>query len=155
MIVGVTFVTLPMRGKVAELKIQKESLSATLQGSQSELERLTALSEDVAQSESTRKSLTEAVPVGPNQDVWILELENLMKGQGFTLNSVTFSQTDDKDLGHVLGASVSATGAYEKVISLLQKVENSKRLSRVTSMNLQRTDQAAVVLTLSLEAYYQ
>ncbi len=153
-VVGMVFV-IPTREKVATLRLERDGVAADLQQLQADVEHLETLSTKLSESESLRKELAEAVPVGYDQDQLILDLQEIAKSTGFLLSGMSFSPSVDKDFGTVIRVSANLTGNYDKLTSFLQAVENADRLMQVTSLNVQLTNATELVFNLTLEAYYQ
>ncbi len=155
LIVGVLAFVLPMRGTVAELEVTKAAKADELQALQSELDALSTLASQVAESETTKQALLAAVPVGYSQDELILELSQMAQDSNFSLNAMNFSQSVDENFGNTLSITANFSGSYDDLINFLQKLETAERLIRVTSLNVQLTSTSTVTFNLGLEAYYQ
>jgi Tfp pilus assembly protein PilO len=155
LVVGVAVFVFPMREKVAGLKVERDAISDQLQGLQSELDSLTALSEDVAKSEATKDALLASVPSGYSQDGLILELSEMSEDLSFDLNAMNFSQSVSQDYGNTVTVAANFSGSYDDLIDFLQKLEIASRLMRVTSLSVQLTSTESVVFNLNIEAYYQ
>lgn len=155
MIVGSVFFILPLRDKIAELRGEKEVLAQEVATLDSKVLGLQALAETVSTSETTKQSLGAAVPSGYAQDALIVEFSEMANDLGFTLNAVNFSDTVNEEFGKALNLSANFSGPYEELIAFLQKIETAKRLMRVLSLTLQRTDITNITFTLTVEAYYQ
>ena len=155
LVTGVAIFVLPMRGKIADLKVDRGAVVDELQGMQSELDNLTALSDDVASNETTKNALLASVPSGYSQDDLILELSEMAEDLGFDLNAMNFSQAVSQDYGNTVTVAANFSGDYDDLIDFLQKVEIAGRLMRVTSLSVQLTSTEDVVFNLNIEAYYQ
>ena len=155
LVTGVAIFVLPMRGKIADLKVDRDAVVDELQGMQSELDNLTALSDDVASNETTKNALLASVPSGYSQDDLILELSEMAEDLGFDLNAMNFSQAVSQDYGNTVTVAANFSGDYDDLIDFLQKVEIAGRLMRVTSLSVQLTSTEDVVFNLNIEAYYQ
>ncbi len=151
---GTVLFVLPTRTVVAELQVQELTLADALSVLEFKVNSLSALSEQVSQSDAAKTSLKRSLPVGMAQDQLILDLKNLATSTGFSVNSLNFSQAQHS-LGPSLLISANVTGTYDKLLEFLQKLENAERLIRVTSMNVQRTSTTDVVFSLQMEALYQ
>lgn len=154
-IVGSVVFVLPMRDKIAELKVAKEAATAEVATLESTYADLQALSEQVATSESTRDALKAAVPSGYDQDSLLLELSSMGEDLGFKINAITFGDTVSEQYGNTISISANITGTYDDLVAFLQEVEAADRLMQVTSMSVQRTSSSAISFSLTLEAYYQ
>lgn len=155
MIVGSVFFILPLRDKIAELKAEKEVLAQEVATLDSKVLGLQALAETVSTSETTKQLLSAAVPSGYAQDELIVEVSEMANDLGFALNAVNFSDTVSEEFGKALSLNANFSGPYEELIAFLQKLETAKRLMRVLSLTLQRTDITNISFTLTVEAYYQ
>ncbi len=154
-IVGSVVFVLPMRDKIAELKVAKEAATTEVATLESTYADLQALSEQVATSESTRDALKAAVPSGYDQDSLLLELSSMGEDLGFKINAITFGDTVSEQYGNTISISANITGTYDDLVAFLQEVEAADRLMQVTSMSVQRTSSSAISFSLTLEAYYQ
>lgn len=155
LIVGSVLFIFPLRDRIAELRVTEEQVKGDLVVLEQDYAELSALSEQVASSEATRESLSAAVPSGYAQDRLIFELSAIASDLGFKLNSMTFSDTVSEAYGNSVSIYANFTGSYEDLIAFLQKVENSERLMRVLTLNVQRTSTSDVAFNLQIEAYYQ
>lgn len=154
-VVGSVVFVLPMRKDLVTLKTQEAAASGELQALDAEYAELSALSEQVAKSESVKEALLKAVPVGYEQDALILELSDLAEKTGFTLNSVGFSLGSDEVLGNTLSVTMNVSGSYASLVEFLQKLETADRLLKVSSLSVQRTGASSVSFNLQIDAYYQ
>lgn len=153
--IGAVLFVLPMRTSITNLKAQKETANLSLASLDDEYAKLSALSTEVAKSESVKQALLEAIPVSSAQDSLILELSKIAEDSGFDLNSVNFSDSTKDGGGSVLSANANLAGSYDNLFAFLQKVETAKRLMRVQSISLQRTSSEGVSFNISIDAYYQ
>lgn len=155
MILGSVLFVLPLREKTKAQQVALDSLNTEVASLEQDYESLSALSQEVSSSEATRQALMTAVPTGSSQDTLILDLSKMIGDLGFTLNAMNFSSSVDEEFGHVLSITTNVSGSADKLVSLLQKLEASQRLLRVTSLNVQRTGQTSVAFNIHMEAYYQ
>lgn len=155
MVLAAVLFVLPMQERVGDLKLEKVAAADDLQQLQTDYEHLKGLSDQLAESDSLKKELSEAVPEGYEQGQLILDLTEIAKATDFVLSGMSFSPSTDQQYGNVMTLSANLSGSYSDMLSLLQAIENADRLMQVTSMNVQLTNATNVVLNLTLEAYYQ
>lgn len=154
-LVGAIVFVLPMRDTIASLSTQKDTLTQELLTLDTQYQALSALSEDVSQSETTKLKLLAAVPVGYDQDALILELTGLASESGFELNAIGFSLGQDPVYGKTISVATNVKGSFSELVDFLQKLENADRLFRVKSLSLQRLSATEVSFNIAIEAYYQ
>ncbi len=154
-IVGSVVFVLPMRDKIAELKVTKDAITSEVASLETTYSDLQALSEQVATSESTRDALKAAVPSGYDQDSLLLELSTMGEDLGFKLNAVTFGDTVSETYGNTITISANISGTYDDLVAFLKEIEDAKRLMQVSSMSVQRTSSSEISVSLAIEAYYQ
>lgn len=155
MIVGGSFFVLPMRTTIEGLSTQRDTVTEELTTLQTEYDSLSALADEVAQSQTTKDALMKAVPSGYSEDTLILDVAAMASDVGFKLNAMSFSDDTDPDLGNIISITANMTGNYDQLVDFLQKVESSARLMQVKSLNIQRTSATAIAFNVQLEAYYQ
>lgn len=103
-----------------------------------------------------RERFLGAFPQGMTQQQIITELDAIARSAGLTLGSLSFSknlnQSNPKRVSIV--ASINGSGNPEAVLSLVQGVEQAKRLLAIRGISflLGKTRQD---YTLTLEAYYK
>lgn len=155
LILGGVFFTAPMRANVLAATESRDAAALKLQGLQSEYETLAALAAQVSENSVTKSKLLAAVPAGTAQDSLLDEMTKAASDLSIEMNSISFSESVDKDFGNFLNVTANFQGSYDQVIAFLQKMENASRLSRVTSLSVQLTGASTAVFTLNMEAYYQ
>lgn len=154
-VLGAVLFVFPMRDDIEAYKTQETALAAEVANYEAQLSELTALSEQVATSETTKQTLMAAVPDGYSQDELILELSSIAEDLEFTLNAVNFSDTTSEEFGNTVEMTANFSGTYEELIAFLQKLETAERLMRVVSLNVQRTTTTDIAFNVGIEAYYQ
>lgn len=154
-VLGTVLFVLPMRDDIEAYKTQEEAIAAEVANYETQLSELSALSEQVATSETTKQTLMAAVPSGYSQDELILELSGIAEDLSFTLNAVNFSDQTSEEFGNSVVMTANFSGTYEELIAFLQKVETAERLMRVVSLNVQRTSTTDIAFNIGIEAYYQ
>lgn len=155
LIIGILLVILPMRSRNAALKVTHATALTERQQLEDRLEKLEALSEQVASSAAAKKTLLQAVPKGLNQDELILELKELSDKVSYDLSTMSFSVTNSAEFGNTVSIGASLSGGYSDLIAFLRNIENADRLFRVKSIAAQRTNNEGVYFNVVLEAFYQ
>lgn len=153
------FVWQPVRGQVSILSSEVDTAKSELNQLTSELADLVALEADLPIAESERERILASVPEGLNQDEIIESLSDLAAEVGVSLNAMTFGLQTSQDSGaDVVSVVSNFTGEYADLINLLQAIENSDRLFKVTAISVQLGDQSSeqqMTFSVSIEAYYQ
>lgn len=154
------FIWKPMKDEVGSLSADLITKQTELSTLQAELASLTGLEAKIPIAEVEREKLLTLVPEGLNEDALVTQLSSIAQTVGVALTSMSFSlqnaQTDGAD---TVAISVNFTGYYSSLIPLLQALETSPRLFKVSSVGVQLGDvtEAGYLMTfnVSLEAYYQ
>lgn len=150
----------PMRDEVTTLSADLIAQQTELSTLQAELASLTGLESKIPTAEVERERILTLVPEGLNEDALVKQLSSIAKTVGVSLTSMSFSlqnaQTDGAD---TVTISANFVGYYNSLISLLQALETSPRLFKVSSVGVQlgEVTEAGYLMTfnVSLEAYYQ
>ncbi|MFA5843028.1 MAG: type 4a pilus biogenesis protein PilO [Candidatus Gracilibacteria bacterium] len=150
----------PMRADVTALSADLTAQQTELATSQAELASLTGLESKIPTAEVEREKLLTLVPEGLNEDALVKQLSAIAKTVGVSLTSMSFSlQNAQTDGANTVTISANFIGYYNSLISLLQALENSSRLFKVSSVGVQlgEVTEAGYLMTfnVSLEAYYQ
>lgn len=154
-ILGGVFFVMPMRENIAILDVQKVASADELQQLQSQYDSLAQVAAQVDASSGAKVELLNAVPVGIDEGKLLDEIVSIADEFEVTMNSVSFSKSSDNDFGNILGVTANFKGSYEQLVSFLQKIENAKRLMRVTALSVQLTSTEDSIFNLSIETYYQ
>ncbi len=130
-----------LKGKINSFKLAEEKMDVT-----TDVQKLTLLN---------------SIPVGVNQDKVIEDLVKIAEGHDIDLRSVSFGLSEGyrEDIG-ALKINASFEGNYGELINFLQGIEESSRLFKITSINVQVSqfedlDVKKVTFSLSMDAFYQ
>ncbi len=154
-IVGVFVFLLPQKDRLADLQTDLSSKQSELQQIKAEIVRLENLRDSFSGSEVTMNDVLNLIPADVNESEVINTLAKLTTDNSVSLNSISFGQLEDSELGvNVLNISTNISGGHQALISFLQDLESTSRKFVVENINVQRLQSLLENMTLTIKAYY-
>ena len=137
---------------IERYQTQKETLIVQLKTLQKEKAELLSQAERI-------QTLMQRFPKNTAQEQLMAELKNLIEASGFSFEVLSFSTGEHQTLAaEVIRVDVSVQGPSSQLLGLLQRIEKSKRLMYLDTLNFntESVNQVEIVrLNLSIEAFSQ
>ena len=162
LVAGILYVN-PLWSDVTSLAMGRDDQASQRDQLNKKLNDLQALQQSLnLQTEVSRKTNLDAIPVGFDEDLLINDINALADESRMLINGINFGTPDDVKYGEVgkISVNVNMSGDEGDLLTFLRKIESDSRKILVKSISVQNvegedTKIKRVNFNLNMETYFQ